>query len=245
MGRKTKMVERQMQPRTPASRAHHGKEQQGNMRPDVPNPTELRERLTPILNAAYREKRAPSRDEMAAIKDATSNPEVVVTIHRESTLPNGKWRYSRRRDAEKIVSLTIWLKTQGTASNTTDAAPVISISEVAKPARKGKTKPEATTESVTALPKEDSSQISTKEPAPIPKAKRLKTATLKEQAATVFTPTTPQTLPATTLETVPPPVPPTTVNSTPTPKSKRETASKNTNTSPALTPSAEGQLSLW
>ncbi len=220
-------------------------ETSANMRPNIPTPTELREKLTPLLTAAYRAKRALTKDEIALIKDATGNPDIILTIHRESELPNGKWCYTRRRDAEKIVALTIWIRTQETAIKATEVVSVTTATEVVKPPKTGKPKPQPAIEPVTpAVASEDTTPVITVETKTLAKAPRVKTTKLK--AAPSNEPVESVTITATPdLEAEALPVTQTPVNSPPTRKQKRETPSKNTSATPTPTPSAQGQLLLW
>ncbi|MBS1807531.1 MAG: hypothetical protein JST84_05005 [Acidobacteria bacterium] len=70
----------------------------------IPTPTELRNRIAPILAKGH-----ISEEDKQQIRLATSNPEATLTVQYDPKLAT-KWKYKRLRDTEKILAISIWLK---------------------------------------------------------------------------------------------------------------------------------------
>lgn len=79
----------------------------------IPSPTQLRNVIEPILRRGE-----PTTNDIRTIIDATGNPNATVSVEYDHNLATN-WRYKRLRDAEKILSVTIYLKQHKPAQPTT------------------------------------------------------------------------------------------------------------------------------
>lgn len=76
----------------------------------VLTPAEIGQQIGNILTLAWQQARSLTRDERAQIHAVTQNPAAEIKIEMNSARPKGDWLIARGRDAEKIISVTIYFR---------------------------------------------------------------------------------------------------------------------------------------